>query len=345
MNTIIISTLISFLTTFVITPYAMKFLYAAGIVGIDLHKKTRTKLPASGGICVAAGVLAGLLSYVGIKTFVYGLQEISIYLLAVVSSILLVTFGGLLDDLNVKSRPVSTKDGKNVKIGFSQWIKPLLTLPAAIPLMVISAGETTMVIPLIGSVNFGIFYPLILIPIGVVGTSNMVNMLGGFNGLEAGLGTIYMLTLGLYALQYNIEIAGIIFLVSFAALVAFLRYNWHPAKILPGDSLTYLLGATVAAGVIVGNMEKIGIIVMMPFILQGILKFYSLLKMKKFASDLGSLQKDGTIKSKYGKKIYSLTHLVMRIKPMKEKQITMSLMVVQFLIIIFVLALVVTGVL
>lgn len=336
-----ISMLISFLTTFIITPYAIKFLYAAGIVGLDINKKGKPKLPASGGVCVAFGILAGLLSYVGIKTFVYGDQNISIQLLTVVSSILLVTFSGLLDDLNVKSKPVLTKDGMNVKIGFPQWIKPLLTLPAAIPLMVISAGETAMAVPFFGTVDFGIFYPLVIIPLGVVGASNMVNMLGGFNGLEAGMGVIYMLSLGLYALCYGIEIAGVIFLVSFVALLAFLRYNWFPAKILPGDSLTYLLGSTVAAGMIVGNMEKIGIIVMTPFIIQGVLKFYSLLKMKNFASDLGILQGDGLIKSRYGKDIYSWTHLLMNIKPMGEKEITLSLMLVQlsisFLILFFVI--------
>ena len=257
MKALIISAMVSFFTTFIITPNAMRFLYAAGIVGIDIHKKKKPKLPASGGTCVALGILSGLLTFVGIKTFVYGIQETSIYLLAAVSSILLVTFIGLVDDLNVKSRPVQTKDGKNIKIGFPSWLKPFLTLPAAIPLMVISAGETTMAIPFIGDINFAFFYPLLLVPIGVVGASNMVNMLGGFNGVEAGMGMIYTLSLGLFSLLYGKEISAIIFLTTFAALIAFLKYNWYPAKILPGDSLTYLLGSIVAVGVIVGNMEKI----------------------------------------------------------------------------------------
>lgn len=329
MNALIISVIVSFFTTFIITPNAMRFLYAAGIVGLDMHKKGKPKLPASGGICVAAGILTGLLTFVGIKTFVYGIQEMSIYLLAVVSSILLVTFIGLLDDLNVKSRPVQTKDGKNIKIGFPLWIKPLLTLPAAIPLMVISAGETTMAIPVLGDINFYILYPLLLVPIGVVGASNMVNMLGGFNGAEAGMGIVYTLSLGLFSLLYNKEIAAIIFFTTFASLLAFIKFNWYPAKILPGDSLTYLLGSIVAVGVMVGNMEKIGLIVMTPFLVQGILKFYSLIKRKSFASDLGILQKDGTVKSKYGKGVYSWTHMIMNFGRFSEKQITIFLIFIQ----------------
>ena len=119
--------------------------------------------------------------------------------------------------------------------------------------------------------------------------------------------------------------------MTFTSLIAFLRYNRYPAKILPGDSLTYLLGSIVATGVVVGNMERAGMIIMIPFILQGILKFYSLFKMKKFASDLGILQKDGSIKSKYGKKIYSLTHIVMNLGRFSEKQIAIILICVQII--------------
>jgi UDP-N-acetylglucosamine--dolichyl-phosphate N-acetylglucosaminephosphotransferase len=253
--------IISFFVTFFITPHFMKFLYAAGIVGLDLQKRNKPKLPTSGGVCVAFGVLAGLLSYIGIKTFLYGLQKEVIYLLAVISSVLIVTFVGLLDDIGVKSNVERTKEGKDIRFGLPQWVKPLITFPAAIPLMVIMAGHSTMAIPFFGTVGFGIFYPLFLIPIGVVACSNLTNLLAGFNGSEARMGIVYMLSLGLYGLLHG-STGAMIFLISFAALVGFVGYNWYPAKILPGDSLTYLLGSLVAAGVIVGNMEKVGVIVL-----------------------------------------------------------------------------------
>jgi UDP-N-acetylglucosamine--dolichyl-phosphate N-acetylglucosaminephosphotransferase len=323
-----ISILASLLITYFLLPRLMKFLYATGVVSLDIHKTNKPRLPASGGICVACGVLSGILIYTGLQTFIHGNYTSSIYLLTAVSSILIVTFTGMLDDLNVKSRPVITKDGKNIKIGFPQWLKPLLILPAAIPLMVMNVGDTTMAVPFVGDVNFGILYPLLIVPIGMLGASNMVNMLGGFNGVEAGMGLVYTLGLGVYSLINGNEIAAIIFLSTFASLLPFLKYNRYPAKILPGDSLTYLLGAIVAVGVIIGNMEKIGLIVMIPFIVQGILKFYSKIRLGEFASDLGVLQKDGTIKSKY-KGTYSLTHLVMKLGNFREYQISIILILVQ----------------
>jgi UDP-N-acetylglucosamine--dolichyl-phosphate N-acetylglucosaminephosphotransferase len=312
----IIASTIAFFSTFFITPILMKFLYQANVVALDLHKKNKPKLPSAGGLAVAFGVLAGLLSYVGIKTFVYGLQQQAIYFLAVISSVLIVTFVGFIDDLNVTKRKVKIKEREDIRIGLPQWLKPLLTLPAAIPLMVIMAGQPTMSIPFFGDVNFGIFYPLVLVPIGVVGASNAVNLLGGFNGMEAGMGIVYMLSLGIYALLHG-SIGAVIFLVSFASLLAFIHYNWYPAKILPGDSLTYLLGSLVASGVIIGNMEKAGVIVLMPFIIEFFLKARS----KFQASCLGKLRKDGKLDPPYGKKIYSLTHVLMNLKPLTEKQV------------------------
>jgi len=50
MLALLISILIAFLITFIITPQFIKFLSSAGIIGLDLQKKNRPKLPTSGGI-------------------------------------------------------------------------------------------------------------------------------------------------------------------------------------------------------------------------------------------------------------------------------------------------------
>jgi UDP-N-acetylglucosamine--dolichyl-phosphate N-acetylglucosaminephosphotransferase len=333
MEILLISIIISAAVTFFITPYFIRFLRDAGIVGFDLQKKNRPKVTTSGGICVAFGVLAGLLSYIGLQTFIYGLDVWLFPLLAVTSSVLIVMFVGFLDDLNVKLYTENTKEGRDIRIGLPQWLKPLLTLPAAIPLMAINAGTKEMVVPFIGKVPFGIIYPLLLVPLGVIGASNAVNMLAGFNGLETGMGSVCFLGLGIFALLNGRNTGAVIFLITFAALVGFIRYNWYPARILPGDSLTYLLGALVASGVIIGNMEKAGIIIMLPFIIEFFLK----LRVKFKASCLGKLREDGKLDPPYGKKIYSWTHLIMNLRPMTEKQVTIILILVQalFTVLIF----------
>jgi UDP-N-acetylglucosamine--dolichyl-phosphate N-acetylglucosaminephosphotransferase len=318
-----LSMIAGFLTTFFVAPIIIRFLKVIGVVGIDLHKKNKPAVPSSGGVCVVLGLIVGLLIYIGIQTFVYKSNDNALNFLAAICSMILVTGLGFIDDLNVRSKMMKTKDGLNIKVGLPQS-KWLLTLPAAIPLMVIGAGDTTMFIPLIGSVNFGILYPLVLIPIGFVIASNAVNLLGGFNGSEAGMGAVYMLFLGLYALIHGSP-GAVIFLISFATLIAFLKYNWYPAKIFAGDSLTYLLGATVATGVIIGDMEKIGMIVLFPFLIEFFLKARSRFK----ASCIGKLRKDGKLDPPYGKKIYSITHILMNLGQMTEVEVALSLILIE----------------
>ena len=332
---LLVSVVIAFLTTFILTPRIIEFFHAAQIVAVDLHKKEKPKRPSSGGIGVGAGILAGTFFYVGVTTFSFAastssIQISSLLLLAVVSSILIATLDGLLDDLNVRTRAVQTKDGMNVKIGFPQWVKPLLTLPAAVPLMVIRAGTTTMALPIIGVLDFGLLYPLVIIPVGFVAASNMVNNLGGFNGLEAGMGVVYTFSLGLYAWLSGTTgglQAAILLFTACAALLAFLRFNWYPARILSGDSLTYLLGSLVAAGVIIGDMTRAGLVVMFPFIIEFFLKAQSKFK----ASSLGKLRDDGKLDAPYGRKIYSWTHICMNLGKLTEKEVTIVMIFVQVL--------------
>jgi len=322
---LLLSMFVSFSITYLIAPYFMQFLEAGGIVGLDRHKKNQPKLPTSGGTCVAVGVLVGMLVYIGFTTFTTGMNaDVTTSLLAVISSVLIILFVGFLDDLNVKAKAVITKEGLDIRVGFPQWAKPLLTLPAAVPLMVVNAGETMMSIPFVGMIDFGFWYPLVLIPIGVVGISNAINLLGGFNGSESGMGMVYFLGLGIFSLMRG-NFAAIIFLSAFAALAGFIKYNWHPAKFLPGDSLTYLMGALVASGIIVGNIERVGIIIMIPFIVEFFLKLRSKFK----ASCLGKLRQDGKLDPPYGKKIYSLTHIIMNIRPFTERQVTIILILIQ----------------
>ncbi len=327
MITLIISILISVLTVAYLGPNIKKFLERIGILGIDQQKLKKPRMPTSGGLLVLTGLLLGCFFYIGANTFLYdGGLKIS-YILAAICSILIITLVGFLDDINMRAQPVSDKGVKEHRIGFKQWQKPLLTLPAAIPLMVVSAGVSQMTLPFFGLVDFGVIYPLILIPIAVVCVSNATNMLAGMNGLEAGMGFVATLALGIYAFVHQRPEACIIALATAFSLLTFLYWNKYPAKFLPGDSLTYLIGASIVSVVIIGNMERFGIIIFTPWILEAILKLRSRFK----ARSLGDLQKDGSLKPPY-KKIYSLTHLVMKIRRFKEWQISLILILLEAVI-------------
>ena len=56
------------------------------------------------------------------------------------------------------------------------------------------------------------------------------------------------------------------------ALIGFLLFNWFPAKIFGGDSLTLMIGANLAVMSIIGNMETIGVIIMVLFFVEFLIK-------------------------------------------------------------------------
>lgn len=62
-----------------------------------------------------------------------------------------------------------------------------------------NAGQSTMNLPIVGTVDWGILYPLLIVPIGIVGASNVYNMVAGYNGLEAGMGVVMLSALAYIA--------------------------------------------------------------------------------------------------------------------------------------------------
>ncbi len=309
--------LISFLAVILVTPWLIRYLRKIGIVVKDQNKKDKPLVPISGGLAVLFGIMAGILLFIFNRTFVSKVNtglvindNTLMLMFAAMVSLFIITLVGFLDDLIIQN-------DKESSAGLKQWQKPLLTLTAAVPLMAVNAGSTTVGLPFFGVVDLGIIYPLILIPLGVIGASNMVNLLAGFNGLEVGMGIIYTGMLGLYTYVNGRYLAALIALVTFGALIAFYFYNKYPAKILAGDSLTYLLGGVIAIIAILGNVERAAIIASVPFFIEFVLKARSKFKAKSYG-----YYADGKIKSHHEQKIYSLPHFLTRTGKYTEKEIT-----------------------
>lgn len=319
---LILSILISFFVAYFLANWFIKYFTQIGLLVKDQNKEEKPLIPISGGMIVFLGVFFGVMFAIFVQTFYYHSESKVIYLLAFILSLVAITIVGFFDDLLIK------KD-KESSFGLKQWQKPLLTVIAAVPLMVINAGHTTMFFPLLGNIDLGLLYPLLIIPIAVVGASNMVNLLAGFNGLEAGLGIIYIGSLSLFALMNGsgagADVAVLIGLITCAALFAFIMFNFVPAKIFPGDSLTYLLGGVLVSMAIIGNMEMAALIVSIPFFFEFILKLRGRLKKQSY----GTFE-NGKVKSLYDK-IYSIPHFMTITGKYTEKQTVLFVYVIEIL--------------
>ncbi|MDD5133671.1 MAG: glycosyl transferase family 4 [Candidatus Nanoarchaeia archaeon] len=308
MRVILICAVLSFLLMLFSAKYVIRFLKKINLIVKDMNKKDKPLVPISGGLMVLGGMVFSFLIFIFIQTFIYSNQPYVVNIFAVLTTLLLITLVGFIDDLLIHKSKIESS-------GLRQWQKPLLTLFASIPLIVVNAGNTNMTLPFLGQIGWGLFYPLILIPIGVVGAANMVNMLAGFNGLEAGLGLVYTGMLAIYAYFNNSYLGTLIATVTFFSLIVFYYYNRYPAKVFPGDSLTYLLGASLACIAIIGNLEKAALICSIPFFIEFILKARGKFKVKSYG-----YYKDGKVKSYYDK-IYSIPHIFTRTGKFTEKQV------------------------
>jgi len=211
-----------------------------------------------------------------------------------------------------------------------------MILFAAVPLMVINAGNSSMSIPFLGTVDFGLWYALLLIPLAVVGVTTTFNFLAGMNGLEAGQGMIILSGLTYVTYVTGNSWLSVLLLCMVASLFGFWIFNKYPAKVFPGDVLTYSVGALIATTAILGNIEKIAVFFFIPYILEVILKVRGRLVKESF----GKLNPDGSLSLLYDK-YYSLTHVAIgilsKIKPngrVYEKEVVYLINLFQIAVII-----------
>jgi UDP-GlcNAc:undecaprenyl-phosphate/decaprenyl-phosphate GlcNAc-1-phosphate transferase len=91
--------------------------------------------------------------------------------------------------------------------------------------------------------------------IGIVAVMNMVNFLGGLDGLAAGVCAISGATFSVIELSLGRIGAAVLAAIVCGACVGFLRHNFYPARIFMGDSGALLLGYTLAAVSVQGLLK------------------------------------------------------------------------------------------
>ena len=254
---LVIILIISFLASFVLFPAMIFRLKKVGIVGKNMNSEIQEEVAEMGGLVMVAGFGTGIFTVIAVKTFFNIFPSVDlISILIALSTILIVVLIGIFDDL----------------VSIPQQIKAFMPLFAALPLIVIKEGSAFMRIPFLGNVNFGLLYTLVIIPLEVTIAANAVNMLAGFNGLEVGMGIIAVGSLAIIAYLMGKISVLVILLAALGALLATLYYNWYPAKILVGDVGTLSIGAIIAAAVIIGNFEIAGAILLIPYIIDFLIK-------------------------------------------------------------------------
>lgn len=330
---LVLPILVSFLLTAIFLPKWIKKCKNLDLFWEDMNKFGHPRnVAASGGLIVIMSFILGILVYIAIRTFVFkNLNGISLQIFSLLCVIIIMSLVGLTDDF------LGWKKG-----GLSWKFRIFLAISASVPLIVINAGQSLIDFPFFGIKDVGLFYPLLLIPLGITGAASTYNFLAGFNGLEAGQGIIIISFLSFISYLTGTSWLALVGLCMVASLIVFYIYNRVPAKVFPGDVLTWSVGALIAGMAILGNFEKIAVFVFIPYIIEFVLKVRGGFSPAK--QSFGIPNKENGLAMPYNGKIYGLTHFSIYLlskfkKQVREKDVVYLIFSFQILICLLTLVL------
>lgn len=210
-----------------------------------------------------------------------GSLEYSSNLLILVIVFLLYGILGFLDDYK------KLKDKNNG--GLSIKVKFLCQLAIAVIFYVIyriNGGTSTLSLSFFGlSIPMGWTFGLFILFL-LVGTTNAVNITDGLDGLCGGLSFMALMAYGVIAwgstwVQGNQDMAIFCF-VLMGAVLGFLVFNTHPARVFMGDTGSLALGAALATVAILTHHEFSLAIVGGIFVIETLSSFIQIIAIRKF---------------------------------------------------------------
>ena len=215
--------IIAFAVSYILTPYLAQVGKKQNMVDLPNHRKIHNgAIPNLGGIVIFFGFLLSLLFIVQIE------GQIKILLAAGVIILLL----GMVDDI-VDLSP---------KLKFIiQMVPALMVIISNADLINIFINNQLKSFDLLGY----LLYPILIL--WIVGVTNSINLIDGLDGLACGVSIITLITFFILGLKQNFESLNLVSIALTGSLLAFLRFNFYPAKIFLGDSGSTFSGFMLAS--------------------------------------------------------------------------------------------------
>ncbi|MEM3617199.1 MAG: hypothetical protein QXN95_06215 [Candidatus Bathyarchaeia archaeon] len=191
--------------------------------------------------------------------------------------------------------------------------KAFFPLVAAVPLMALAyrmgIARTAITLPFLGTINFGVYYFFVLIPLIVTVVTNTVNQLGGLNGLETVCPAIILVGL-MVASGRN----AVLLTLPLAVWLVLAFFNFQ-GKIFVGNTGSFAIGITLVAFAIISDVKWCLLISLIPYIINSamILLNYFFFRTK------ANVSFDG--KRLYSDHRRSLITLITYKRPMTERQV------------------------
>ena len=296
----VITSVIAFFVVYLTTPLLIKDLKKRNQTVKDYHRKGGAMIARPGGPSIIAGILA---SEFTLLVFFPTNEIIAIIITTSIACIV-----GLIDDKKV----------------MGGWFKQLALGVAAIPIILLGAYDTDLAFPLFGEVKIPLLY-LAIIFVMIPVTGNTINSIDVLNGVASGFMIIasFSLTICLLIIQ-NYEIAIASLPLGFVSL-AFYKYHKFPSKIFPGDSGALTFGAMYGTIAIVGGVEIVAAIALLPAVINSFLFLSSMKRIvehRQIKEKPVELTGDFKLKATSEKRApITLVRLILAQGPLSEKEI------------------------
>lgn len=237
--------IIAYILGVFLVPLVISFSKKEGLVDVPNERKIHTKpISRIGGVAIWASAMLTFLCLVCLSYYPYG---------SLLSGILigssLMFLLGLIDDV----------------YGLSAKFK--LFLQISIATLVYLLGVQINEIPIFNGMDLGIWsYPITML--WIVGISNAVNFIDGVDGLAGTVVTVNSIALAIIAVMMtpSSPISALIGFILAGSMLAFLTFNYNPAKIFMGDSGALFSGFLLATISITGVMKAATIAIILPFV-------------------------------------------------------------------------------
>jgi UDP-GlcNAc:undecaprenyl-phosphate GlcNAc-1-phosphate transferase len=236
---------VAFATTFVVTPLVQRACVRLGLVVSTGERLVHTRpLPNFGGIALLAGLGAGLATAWRLDRFEI-VFEGSTAAAGVAAAALVVFTTGFIDDYR-KIRHRGEGVSAPAKLAGIVLAGSVLSL----------AGVSTIFfrVPFLGIFSLTPDLSAFVTVLWLVGMANAINFIDGLDGLAAGIVAIAAGAFFLYGTRLEDvgvlaagNIGPLLAVIAVATCLGFLPHNFHPARIIMGDSGALLLGLVMAA--------------------------------------------------------------------------------------------------
>lgn len=244
----IVGTIISYLLGVFIVPLVISFSKKKGLVDNPGERKIHEH-PVSrlGGVSIWTSTILTFLLLIVLSFYPKG---------SLLSGILLggslMFFLGLIDDiycLNAK-------------------FKLLIQLSIATIVFLLGIRIDTLYNPFGDLIQLNLVISYIMTILWIVGISNAVNFIDGIDGLAGSIITISAVTLGVISVSMApTNVSSLIAFILAGSMLAFLTYNFNPAKIFMGDSGALFGGFMLAVLSITGVMNTDTIAMYVPILI------------------------------------------------------------------------------